>query len=80
MPRTPAEGEPNATTEPEKRKVPHRAQLEQLPNLPKPWTKATDRVGAVDHTPGPDNGHLRSEVRVVFLRSGNGGGAEQGLY
>ena len=26
------------------------------------------------------NGHLRSEVRVVFLRSGNGGGAEQGLY
>ena len=27
-----------------------------------------------------ENGHLRSEVRVVFLRSGNGGGAEQGLY
>ena len=27
-----------------------------------------------------DNGHLRSEVRVVILRSGNGGGAEQGLY
>ena len=55
MPRTPAAAEPNATTEPEKRKVPHRAQLEHLPNLPKPWTKATDRIGAVDHTPaGPD--------------------------
>ena len=61
MPRTPADGdgEPNATKEPERRL--HRAQLEQLPNLPEPWIKETDRIGLVDKTPGPDGSARRAE-------------------